>query len=474
MGNDAPEIQPQLSKRRLRRLEEIRRLFILPAYLWFAIVLFDFIFFVVEIDSFLEVRLWVEKIAFYSFPLLLIYLVFATFYSSYRILESRGYKNMATFFFFQLIAYFIINVLQIEIPKYDKTTSLLLTVLTCFVLFGIISLVQLRIKVPSEISKQSRSSVNETMGMVISAIFSIVIASMIYFRIRGGISFVTWGVFFGVTLSAMIHKADKTILGILYFLDPRGASNLYKILKLKSDVEDAQDLSEVEIEMGILGKADRRTEALRLANQLDQELSRLQFQQGEQKIRALIAKLRDSEQLPPEEQQRILADVTGVITTLRSEQKIPPMLPEVDYSSLSIGEKIAQLVGLTQAEIKEAIKESLIDEKQSYLWLPLNQTKIKRSVQEFDEEKYQGGDPILVPNSWVPFFESNQYLLERIVMILTGDDEFDLKGIKGAEKHNLSELVFSTAANEYSAVLKVGRNNSYLIHAVFDKQSRNS
>jgi len=315
MASEASENPIILTKKRAEKLEEIRKLFMWPMFLWFAIVLADFIFYVVEIDAFLEVRQWIGQIAFYSFPLVLIYLVFATFYSSYRILESRGYKNIATFFFFQMIAYFIIDVLQVEIPKYDKTTSVILTIVMCLAIFVIISLVQLRIKIPEGIiNKRASEYPNESMGMVISAIFSIVIASMIYFRVKGGVSFVTWGTFFGIMLSSMVHKADKTILGILYFLDPRGAINFFKIIQLKSEVEDERDLAEVEMELGSLTKAQMQRKALRLANELDQELHRVQFQEGERKIRALIDKLRDSDRLPPGQQQSILEEVTGVIT----------------------------------------------------------------------------------------------------------------------------------------------------------------
>lgn len=481
-----------LPKNRIKKLESVKKLFLIPMFFWSIIALADFLLYVIQIEYFAEVREFVGKVAFYSFPILLVYFVVATFYSSYRILESKGYKNIATFFFFQMLAYFIINVLHIEIPSYGKTTSVILTGVVCFVIVIVISLVQFRLSLPKEankggildtdpsdssletltipkdLKKHSTQFPSQSLGMIISATFSIVIASMIYFGVKGGISFVTWGTFFGITLSAMIHKADKTILSMLYFLDPRGAINLFKILKLKSEVEDAQDLGEVELELGALTKAQMKTKALRLANELDQALHKVQFEEGERKIRALIDRLKDSDRLPPGEQERILGEVTDVITRLRTEQKIPQALPKPDYSSLSIGEKIVQQIGLSESEIEQALSEGLINPKQSNLWTPSNQAKIRVALKEFEEEKYRGKTPIYIANSWASFFESNRHLLEIIVTLLTSDSGFASQEIKGAEKYSLFEVVFSTAAREYSAVVRNGKDGSILVLGVFN------
>lgn len=471
-----------LSNNQLEKLEKIRKLFMIPLLVWSVIILIDFIFFVVEIDTLFELRKWIGKIAFYSFPLFLLYLVFATFYSSYRILESRGYKNIAAFLFFQMLAYFIIEVLRLEIPEFNRTMSIILTASMCLAIFFIITLVQFRLKLPEKhsifnkklnISLKSKTfgdeQPNEAMGMIVSSLFSIVIASIIYFRVRSGISFVTWGTFFGIALSAMIHKADKSILSILYFLDPRGAINLFKILRLKADVEDEEDLSKVEKELTSLTKAQMKTQALRLANELDQELHRVQFEEGKRKISILIDKLRNSDQRPPGEQKEILDEVTDVIQRLRIDKKIPGILPEPDYSELSLGEKITQQIGLTDKEIDQAIKEDLIDPEQRYLWTERNQRRIKSASLDFDKEKYQGMPPVYIAESWVSFFESNKHLLERIVTNLSQSDEnIYLKSIKG-DNFDLSELVFTTAVKEYSAVIRQGSDHSYLIFGVFDR-----
>src|SRR5690349_11797702 len=96
---------PQESPRKkLEKLDKIRNLFIWPMALWFCIVAADFAIYVVGVESFKEVRSALAELAFYTLPIMLIYLVFATFYSSYRLLGSREHRNVATFFFFQFIA----------------------------------------------------------------------------------------------------------------------------------------------------------------------------------------------------------------------------------------------------------------------------------------------------------------------------------------------------------------------------------
>lgn len=247
-----------------------------------------------------------------------------------------------------------------------------------------------------------------------------------------------------------------------------GVFAILKIIKLITKVKNEEGFNETEIELGSLTKAQMQRKALRLASELDQELHRVQFLEGERKIRGLIDKLRDSDRLPPGQQQSILEEVTEVITRLRTEQRIPQALPEPDYSSLSIGEKISLQIGLSETEIQQALKEGLIDPQQNHLWTTVNQVKIRVALKEFEQEKYKGIDPVFVAHSWVPFFDANRHLLERVVTTLTSGDELNLREIKGAERHELSELVFATPAREYSAVLRFGKNDSYLLVGVFD------
>jgi len=159
---------------------------------------------------------------------------------------------------------------------------------------------------------------------------------------------------------------------------------------------------------------------------------------------------------------------------LRTEQRIPQALPEPDYSSLSIGEKISLQIGLSETEIQQALKEGLIDPQQNHLWTTVNQVKIRVALKEFEQEKYKGIDPVFVAHSWVPFFDANRHLLERVVTTLTSGDEFNLREIKGAERQELSELVFATPAREYSAVLRLGKNDSYLLIGVFDHPNQSN
>jgi len=79
-------------------------------------------------------------------------------------------------------------------------------------------------------------------------------------------------------------------MGILCFLDPQGAVNLQRIIVLKSKAENEIDESEVEREKGEL-TTTRRATALKLANELEQEVIRINFEQGKRKISSLIHKL---------------------------------------------------------------------------------------------------------------------------------------------------------------------------------------
>ena len=138
-----------------------------------------------------------------------------------------------------LIAAFIITQLGVEIPKYDKRTSTILTVLISGVIFLLISLTVQKVSdIEGGPDKNKLKFPKEVLGMVVSAIFSVAISSMIYFHIRDGISFVTWGVSFGILMSIMFLSSQKILLGLLYFLEPSSAENLYEIMQLKRSAEE--------------------------------------------------------------------------------------------------------------------------------------------------------------------------------------------------------------------------------------------
>jgi len=466
---------------KLKKLDKIRSLFIIPMFLWFFVVLFDFIIYILEIDTLVDVRYIIESIFFYVFPILLIYFVIATFYSSYKILESKNYKNLLSFALFQLIAYFIMNVLKIELPVYDKVTSLILTILCSFIVFIMFYLIQLKIKIPSndealsyQLNKDSMANSkpgirkNES-GVFISSMFSIIIASMIYFRVTNGISFVTWGVIFGVILSSLFIDSDKLILSIFYFLEPRGAINLYNIIKLKSEVQDEKDRCDTEREKSQLTKYKMTSIALRLANELEDELAKVQFNKGERKIRECIDILRQSNDLPDYEQSRIVEDIKYMINDLRTKENIPQSIPALDYKTLSLDDKISNLVGLSDKEIEQAISEKKIKENQKHFWSVKNQKAIKIALQDFQNEEFNGTNGIFVAKSITNYFEKNPFFLEKITSILTSS-EFDLKLIKGAEEHKLGGFILSSPSKSYSVIIRRGDDGSFLIVGFYERK----
>jgi hypothetical protein len=478
------------SEKKLEKLVKVRRLFVWPMTLWFFIMLLDFLIYVIDIEELHTLRTIIATLAFYSLPLFLLYIAFATFYSSYRILESRGHKNIATFFLFQFVAFFAIDQLGIKVPSLGRDLASFLTVAISIVIVLAVLLIERSIELPSDFplraGKDNRDTgeprkatpvsparasrdPKEITGMVIAALFSIVIASMIYFRVKGGIAFVSWGVGFGVLLAAMKLKGDKLILCFLYFLDPQGGESLYQLIKLKERVQGQKDQSDLEVEVGALHKEEMAAKVLRLANELEQELFQLQFKMGEQRVKDLIQGLRDAANLSPEEQEVKIAQITGVIGQLRLQQAIPRQLPEADYSSRSLGEKVALSVGLTENEIKEAIAERLIDEKQYFLWTPPNQSKIRIALADFDENRFKGTPPIYVAESIADYMLRNKFILERIVEVVSAEDGAILNPIRGGEGKGLLELEVSTVMRLYSCVVRRGAEGSLLLLGVFEK-----
>ncbi len=462
----------EFSGRRLEKLEKIRHIFLWPMVLGFGIILLDFLIYVLGFGSIEPLERITKTAAFFAFPAILIYIVMATFYSSYRVLGSRGHKNILVFFLFQIMAYYLMVELDLEIPAMGSVQATLASASIALGIVLAVTLVQRSISVPDDLPTSEEGIItftdkrNESTGLVIAALFSLVIAAMIYFRNQGGIPFVSYGVLFGVVASGVVLKADKLILCLLFFLDPRGAINLFHLIKVRERVQQQKERSELEVEVGVWHKEERKTKALRLANELDQELSRAGFNKGERYLRSLIDSLQSPGGMSPEEQERKTLEAQEMIARLRSERTIPKVLPEVDYSTLSLGEKIAGFLGLTKDNIREAIAEGLIDETQSHLWTPEAQFRIGNAMNDFKENRIRGRAPVYIAESWVEFFNRNAYLLDRIVESLTSDSPASLRDLLGA--NGLVEMRFATVAREYSAVIQEGPAGMFNVLGAFE------
>lgn len=478
-----------VNTKRLERIEKLKKLFVWPVGLWIVLMVITLVldFTPTASNPWLEnARSWFESAAFYSLPIILFYIVFATFYGSYKILESRGHKNLAVFGLVQLAAYFIVRVLEFKIPSFDKGVSLGFTVLVAAVLFTMMAVVQAFIRLPSKVSRSSTEVPKQeeveggkdksprlrlpgpALGILMSGLISIVIASIVHFRVREGVSFVTWGVLFGSLMSIIAFKADRNLLGLLFFLDPGGAENLFKLLSVKREVEDQKDLGEVERELTLLGKQKMKTAMEALANELDQHFTQAQFDDTRERVQSLIDKLKGSRGLPQAEQAVILQDVTMAIDQLREKQSLPA-LPAPDYSSLSLGEKMEQFVGLSGNEIQEAEAEGLISGSQSHLWSIGLQTKVKLALDDFDKEDLRGNGPIFLANSWLPMVEANKHILQPLTDRLVSATPEEFIPLKGAERAGLFEVHFGTVTKEYSAIVKRGSNSAIVVVGIGER-----
>lgn len=486
MANQVYETIEDFSGRRLQKLERIRQFFVWPMAAWLVIVFIDFANYVLDIRDIGPIREFVELFAYYSFPVILIYVAIVTFYSSYRVLGSRGHKNVIVFFLVQMFAAFFVAEVGLEIPSIGQRDAVILTFSIAIAIVVVVILVQGRIVAPQPSYVGARVSIrndrpgldsgegvhakdqSEPMGMVIAGLFSLVIAAMIYFRVRDGISFVPWGVFFGVLSSGIILNSDKLILSILFFLDPRGAVSLYHLIKLKEDVERERQRSEVEVEVGTLRNQERRTRALQMANELDQELKEATFQRGERDFRNLIDSLRTAKNLSPEQLEDKIAEAENYIGLLRQTKQVPHMLPEADYSGLSNEEKMARHVGLAGEELEEAVAEGLIDPAQKFIWRSENQFRIRTAREDFSRNRVRGAFPVYLAESWSEYFEGNRLVLEKLVTSIAGEEALQLTPIKGADALGLMVLEFNTIANRYCAVIAEAQSGGFLVYGVFE------
>lgn len=499
----------KFSSDELDKLRKVKRLFVFPMILWFIIILQDVTFYIFRTEHLSEVKNIVEEFAFYSFPLSLLYIAFVSFYSSYRILESKNFKNVVIFLFFPTLAFFINDVVDINMPIPDKSTSILLIVIICFAIFGIIFFILRFIKLPEETELENKDEdtaigktirdvlsgdishneesandfggnnnplrnsedVNARLGMVVSAIFSLLVASMIYFRMREGISFVIWGVVFGTFLSAMFLSFDKVVIGVFYFLNPAGAIYLYKLKKRKEQF----DLQKLEIERvrqdGDLMKKMMKTDLIRKVQKIDMKATEIKYNEITTHMDSLIEKISRND-VPAKEKMRILDEVMQINKQLKdSDEEIKLQLPEPDYKDISYGERMSILTGFDDNEIKELIIEDLIEEKQKYFWKEINQRKVRSAVNDFDNEKYTGKHPILIAKTWEYYFEKNPQILKALARKILGKDKVEITHIKGTKQPKLFELRFSTQTRKYCAVVAVGlEDESYLIFGIFENE----
>jgi hypothetical protein len=440
----------------LLQFQRVKRIVAVPTGLWAAIVFLDTALFVFDFAADSILRRGMRSIAFYSLPLLLYWVVFATFYSSYRVLNRRGgIKSLAIFSLIQAVAYLVFVEAGMSAPLLPRGVALTWAAGIAVVVLVAIGSVSALIALPGPDAAEAGG---ETVSMLIAAIFSLVIAAITYFR-SDGINYVSWGVVLGVLAAAVMVKADKLTLSLLYFLDPRGASGLYHLLIVKDDVETEKSRGLREAELARLQNEQRSTSALRLANELEQELNKVTFEKGRERIQAMIDDLRSMKSSEEGEQERRVLNARRTIEQLRSHRDIPRLTAGSNLTAL--GDRVTAHVGLDDAELLEAESIGLISPTQRHLWTIDAQLLLGQAQDEIGNEQVRGKRPLLLSISAAKQVKSTPILLATLTEAITGTSPPSLVPVKGAESDRWVEFRFETTSHTYSAVIVVGPRGDY-------------
>jgi len=450
--------------RPLAKIDRVKRIIAIPAMIWAAIVALELGLFAVGVadDSIFHRSL--RSTAFYLLPLLLYWIVCATFYSSYRILNRRGgLKSAIVFIFIQVLAYFVFVEANVAAPALSRPASLWWTAVIAGVVVGVIAFVTMAIKVPVDVGPSEGA---DATSVLMAGIFSLIIAAITYFRVQGDIKYISWGVMLGVLAGGMMVKSDKLALALLYFLDPRGASGLYHLLAAHDEVEDEKARGLRELEMGRLQDERRRTSALRLANELEQELNTVSFERGKTQIVGLIEGLRNVSDAEEGEQERRIAVARHTIDRLRALRDVPLLTDSSNLSS--VGERVSAHVGLNEAELTEAIAAGLIDARQKHLWTIDAQQTLQVSMHDVAGERLRGRKPVLVAANLEKSIKATPILLTTLIELLTKPTSPPtLIPIRGAEEEGWLEARFATVSYEYSAVIRRGPAGDFVVLGIF-------
>lgn len=458
---------------KLNKLNKVTKLIIIPVSLYLLIVFLQLFLSAFDVGVSSSIIKAIEKIAFYSFPLFLLYLVTVTFFSSYWILESKNYKNLAVFFLFMLISAYLITQLKINVPSYSKlvATSLTIAIASCIVIF--IKLIEQKISsldLNDKKLNENRALPRETLGMIVSGLFSIVISSMIYFHVKNGISFVTWGVSFGALLSIIFLDSKKLLLGILYFLEPSSADNIYEILKLKKYHEE-YETSEVSRRIKLKQTENqRRKRAADIIYEIEDVRTRRVFEADEKRAKEILENLKD-ENLDTNEIHKLNNELDQLTAKIDkdSHKKIEKDKPlTIEYKNKTIKEKIIENIGLTEKEISDAIDSNLIEASQAHIWSEDHQKIIRYAMEEADKGEYKGDTPIFVASSVVKLVVKYK-IIESLSRIIETENKLELSDILGSKK--LKEFIVKTPIHYYSVIIiPTLDNSSYFIVGCFLKE----
>jgi len=311
------------------------------------------------------------------------------------------------------------------------------------------------------------SETGSSIGLVVSAIFSLIIASMIYFRVVNGINFISWGILFGIITSIIIIKGDKTILGLFYFLDPNGAIYLFHLHKLKGVKEKASFIQDIQKEKSENIKDIYVAKLTKLSNELSEHKNKLQYEYIENIITSQIERLKDPN-LTLTERLELHEKTDEMIAAVLKDSKDIVKITHAIEASRPLRDKIADFVGLTEEEQIEGISLGLISEDQKFLWNKDIQSKIKRGKTDFDNRKFKEQDQILFANSILQEYPINSQQISELIEKLN-THQLVTEQIIGTEIYGLEFCRFSTINRDFIVIFK-DKSNSILIHCLHENR----
>jgi len=472
---------------KLKQVNRIKRLLSLPFVFLMVIAIITALLQFAASDGYPSVNHYL----YVSFYIVIILFVVIAYGSSYFFLKNKTHKNLIIFILIQLIALFIMYAYKLQIPIYGKDVAAGLTVLISIAIPGIIYLAQMKVKIPviKEENYAEDIETNDdsylTLGVIFSALFSLLIAGILYFHTKEGIQFVAWGTVFGILISRLILSDDKSILGLFSLIDPTSASSLFELNKIEEQVSKYRDKVAVYDEKenklqekNILKKKIKKSKVQKKAYELEDKLDDIKIEYVDDVIKTMLQKLDSSKDLDPSERAMLADRITKLIRQLENNEIDYIYLDDTQHllnsgtTNFSIEEKIKENYGLNDNETHDAITKNLIDKSQMYIWSKKSQLRLHRAIRELDKGEFQGGGPMYVVNSVTNYIADNQQVLDALsdAVISINHESLDkLISVQGSGKRNLKELRFKTIiGTEYGAIIKVGTKESAWVLGVFE------
>lgn len=485
----------EFSNEKLKKLNLINKILFGFISFWFLIIIIDGIF----SGNFFEKGKFLSEVTYWMYPITLYLIIIITFYSSYKILENRNYKPFILFGLIQVIGFLIFSNFKIIFPiffiKHNLLGTFLIAGLFVLIFYVLFLYIMKKDKSNEQFMNEVRDMNNEdalnklqeitfekshsNLGDVISAIFSILIITLVNIR-SVNIDFqnmVAFGSLIGFLFIAYIARQDQTVLAMLSLLDADEAKYLYLLKKIKlnadfdakkrQDRTDIQHLRRIKLDTEIEQDKDvYQTSINNLVREIEKEKNSALYKVIKTE---LSDRLENFKKMSPREKILTLSKLEEDIALLRSSSG---NLPEIGFSLLevnsdmSIENKIATLTGLSNEEIEIAIEEKFINPNQKFLWSFSSQQKIKIAIKDFeDPTKYEGELNLYIAKSLINHFSTTNDVFKKMRDAVLSDN-VKMSFIKGLENLDLMEFRINTITNEYSVVTRIGPDKALLIHTI--------